>query len=455
MAGQALKTWPAPGQSRQGLKRDPSLADKQGMPRSIESTREPAATGVRALRERPTEIGGIVRQPILDPDGLIHGYELLLKINPQEELPAIDSNDVLTILDNLALFGLDRLTGGSLAFVNCTAAVLTEDLVAVLPPSLTVLEIPTSLEMSPLLLGVCSTLKRAGFRLALVDFTEDSRSHPLLKLSDYVKVDSSCLNASDYERVCRPVKGTAAAMMASGIHSQDSYRKAGAEGFKYFQGYYFCNPEPLPSAKIPANRLLHIEILRELFRDPLDLDTLCPLVLRDASLVYRVLRLVNSPIYAIHDPITSLEKAILILGDVAFRRIATLAIQCALNASRSREILHMALVRARFCADSACLCNLDANEQYLLGMLSMLPAMLSLSMERIVPELPLRHNVCQALLGSPVQERCLLDWIECHEHNDVKACAAIANRYGLDHRRLMQFYVDALAWGAADPGFTA
>ena len=51
----------------------------------------------------------------------------------------------------------------------------------------------------------------------------------------------------------------------------------------------------------------------------------CPLVLRDASLVYRVLRLVNSPMYAIYDPITSLEKAILILGDVAFRRIATLA----------------------------------------------------------------------------------------------------------------------------------
>jgi c-di-GMP-related signal transduction protein len=76
-------------------------------------------------------------------------------------------------------------------------------------------------------------------------------------------------------------------------------------------------------------------------------------------------------------------------------------------------------------------------------------------MQRIVPELPLRHNVCQALLGSPVHERCLLDWIECHENNDVKACGAIAARYGLDQRRLMQLYVDALVWGAADPGFTA
>jgi c-di-GMP-related signal transduction protein len=75
----------------------------------------------------------------------------------------------------------------------------------------------------------------------------------------------------------------------------------------------------------------------------------------------------------------------------------------------------MALVRAHFCAHSASLCGLDANEQYLLGMLSMLPAMLSRPMETIVPELPVRCEIQDALLGTPIKDRCLLAWIGCVE----------------------------------------
>jgi EAL and modified HD-GYP domain-containing signal transduction protein len=163
---------------------------------------------------------------------------------------------------------------------------------------------------------------------------------------------------------------------------------------------------------------------------------------------------VNSPLYAIRNTVNSIESAIVILGDVAFRRIATLAIQCTLNAGRPSEILHMAMVRARFCAQSAGLCNLDANEQYLLGMLSLLPAMLPIPMETMVLELPLRDQLRQALCAPPTHERCLLDWIECHEVNKLPQCQAIENRYGLDRSKLMQSYVDALVANATRPGLS-
>lgn len=396
-------------------------------------------------------MGSIVRQPILDLVGLVHGYELRFLLPPKSDVGFTGARDALTILDNILLFGLNRLTAGLPAFFNSTAEALTEDLIAALPSSTTVLEIPTSLELTPKLLGVCRKLKTAGFRFALVEFTDSPEPHPLLDLVDYVKVELTSLDAGACASLRRQLKNTSATMVASGIHSQDSYRKSRAEGFRYFQGFYFCNPEPVKNAGIPSNHLVHIEILRELFKDPLDLKTLCPLVLRDASLVYRVLRLVNSPLYAIRNPINSIECAIVILGDVAFRRIATLAIQCTLNARRPREILHMALARARFCASTASLCNLDANEQYLLGMLSLLPAMLLIPMESIVPELPLRDPVRQALLGHPTRDRCLLDWIECHEGNKFAECGTIENRYSLDRQKLMQSYVDALVGDATQP----
>jgi len=389
-------------------------------------------------------MGTIVRQPILDPHGLVHGYELLFRDAPNDDREGTGEHHALAILDNIVLFGLDRLTGGVPAFFNCTAEALTEDLIPSLSPSMTVLEISASLDVSAKLLGICRKLKRAGFRLALVGLPERSEPHPLLDLVDYVKVDSKLLDPGGHGPIRQRLKDTSAAMVAVEVNSQESYRKAQTEGFKYFQGFYFCSPEPFQNAKISANRIVHVEILRELFKDPLELSKLCPLVLRDASLVYRVLRLVNSPFYAIRGSISSIESAILILGDNTFRRIATLAIQCAFSAGRPREILHMALVRARFCAKSACLCNLDANEQYLLGMLSLLPAMLPVPMEKIVPDLPLRHQVRQALLGYPTHERCLLDWIECHECNKVVERRAIEDHYGLKRSWLMQSYVEAL-----------
>jgi EAL and modified HD-GYP domain-containing signal transduction protein len=349
----------------------------------------------------------------------------------------------------MVVFGLDRLTGGSPAFIKCTAESLTEQLVAVLPPSSTVLEIPQTLEMSPKLLGACRRLKALGFRLALVDFTESFAPHPLLDLIDYVKVDLTGVHQR--AQIRRWLDGTSVAMVADGIQTQEDDRKARDLGFNFFQGFYFCNPEPIQNARISANQLFHVEILRQLFRDPLELNTLCPLVLRDASLVYRVLRLVNSAFFGIRCSVNSIESAILILGDTAFRRIATLAIQCALNHGRPPEILRMALVRARFCSQAAFLCRLDSNEQYLLGLLSLLAAMLRIPMEKLVPELPMRAEIREALLGAAVKERCLLAWIESHERNNIAESQSLAYTFGLDQHRLTKIYVDALIWESSAP----
>lgn len=123
-----------------------------------------------------------------------------------------------------------------------------------------------------------------------------------------------------------------------------------------------------------------------------------------------------------------------------------LAVLSELNAGQPAEILHMALVRARFCELAAAIGHLDADEQYMLGMLSLLPAMLRQPMEILVPELPLRPELCKALLGEAVPERSLLAWIEFHERNEISKSHAIADTYGLNPQRLEQFYVDAIVW---------
>ena len=250
---------------------------------------------------------------------------------------------------------------------------------------MTVLGVPTTLEPSLGLVGSCRKLKASRFKLALRGFTWDLMPHPSFELTDYVKADLSYVDSADCQLGRKILCGKAMSMVAQNAETQEDYRKARAEGFSLFQGCYFCKPEMIGSAKVGANRLFHLDILRQLYKDPLDLKKITPLVLRDASLTCQLLRLVNSPIYAMKQQVRSIESTILVVGETAFRRIAALAILSVFNAQQPPEILHTALVRARFSEFGAKLCELDPDEQYLLGMMSLLPAMMRHPIETLAP----------------------------------------------------------------------
>jgi EAL and modified HD-GYP domain-containing signal transduction protein len=393
------------------------------------------------------DVGYLARQPILDHCGRVFGYELHCHEFIGQTGQGVLSPSSNRMLDALALYGVKRLAAGSWAFINCSMDMLLADLFEALQPAMTVLEIPNHSEPPEKLIRVCGKLKKAGFRLALVDFEPNKATDPLIELVDYVKVDAKNFNALEWEPAHKQLDCGNVAVVADKVHTHQAYRRARALGIGYFQGLYFCHPELIPNGQIPANHIYHVEILRELFKDPLDLKTLCPLVSQDASLVYRVLRFVNSPLCAIRHPVTSIQEAIMILGDAAFRRIAALAIQSALSQDHSPELLQMALVRARFCAAAAPLCGLDVEEQYLLGMLSLLPPMLRVPMVTIVQELPLRAEIRNALAGIPGKERCLLTWIENLEDNSIFACEETSEQYGLDRNSLATLYLNALEDG--------
>jgi EAL and modified HD-GYP domain-containing signal transduction protein len=391
----------------------------------------------------------VARQPILDLRSRVHGYELLFRSGPETAFSGDGNLATRTMLDNTVLFGLEKLTGGLPAFVNCTLESLTGQLVDVLPPSMTVLEILETVEPTPVLIDACRELKIAGYRLALDDFVWEPRFEPLVELADYIKVDFVLTDAAERERLMARLGSRAIAMVAEKIETQQEYQQARGEGFTLFQGYFFCRPVLLKSQKIPPNSLFYIEILQMLQKSPIELHKLSKLVKRDASLTYRLLRLVNSPICAMRQEVASIETALIAVGEDAFRRIATLAITSELNSSQPTEVLRMSFVRGRFCELAASLCGQHPTEQYLLGMLSLLPAMLRLSMDELVPALPLRDTIREALQGKAIPERTLLFWLECHELGEWEKCDCLVRSHGLDQAALVQCYEDALVWAEA------
>lgn len=389
--------------------------------------------------------GYLARQPILDRRGVVFGYELLFHQSPGQKQPDPLGAARHGMLDALAVFGVEHFTGGARAFLECSAESLVEDAWDGLQPAHMVLQIPSPAESSARLLRTLRALRETGFQIALARFDRAHAAGEVLSLADYVKVDAAAFESPVWEAVCSRLAESRAVIVADRVHTHDAYCKARALGIKYFQGFYFCSPELIPSNTIPAHHAQQFRILHELFKDPLDLKTLSPLVMADPSLVYRLLRFVNSPLCAVREIVTSVEAAIMMLGDAQFRRIATLAIQCGLCHDQPPELLNMALVRARFCSAAAPMCGLDPDEQYLIGLLSLLPPMLRVPMHTILPALPFRDEVRDALAGSQRPERMLLSWIEHIEGNDVPGCERIAAAFSLDRDKLADTYWQALS----------
>jgi EAL and modified HD-GYP domain-containing signal transduction protein len=409
----------------------------------------PAKTLAAVLPDLADGLRYVARQPILDLHGRVHGYELLFRSGPEAVFRGDGDLATRTMLDNTVIFGLEKLTGGLPAFVNCTADALTGQLVHVLPPSMTVLEILETLEPTPTLIAACRKLKASGFRLALDDFIWQPKFEPLVAMADYIKVDFTLSGAPERKKLLQQLSGFAVALIAEKIETQQEYRQACDEGFTLFQGFYFCRPVLIENHKVPVNRLSHIEILQLLRGDSIDLRKLTRLLKRDASLTYRLLRLVNSPVCAIRQEVRSIQSALLAVGEDVFRRIATLAITSELNAGQPAEVLRMAFVRGRFCELAAELCALDPTEQYLLGMLSLLPAMLRRPMAELTPALALRHEILLALQGADLPESSLLQWLVCQEHGDWAACDAVVQAHRLNQEQLVRCYAEAVLWAEA------
>jgi EAL and modified HD-GYP domain-containing signal transduction protein len=389
----------------------------------------------------------IARQPILDLHGRVHGYELLFRNDRQDFFGGEGELATRTMIDNSVIFGLEDLACGLPAFVNCTAEAVIGRHVDLLPPGMAVIEVLETADPVPSLVEACGQLKASGFRLALDNFVWKPSMEPLVHLADYIKIDTKASTKAQRLESMAHLQGRALTLVAEKVETREDYEQSRAEGFTLFQGYYFCRPVLVTKRKIPPpNRFLHLQLLHALKDDPLNLLTISELTKGDASLTYRLLRLVNSPFYAIRQPVSSIKEALLIVGDDVFRRIATLAIASEFNAGQPAEILRMALVRARHCELASKLCALDATEQYLLGLFSMLPAMLGISMEKAIDALPLRDEIRNALLGETNSERTPLEWVEANELGDWLRCDGIARSRGVNLNHMHRCFKEAVWW---------
>jgi EAL and modified HD-GYP domain-containing signal transduction protein len=180
----------------------------------------------------------------------------------------------------------------------------------------------------------------------------------------------------------------------------------------------------------------------------LDRTEIVALIDREVSLCYKLLRVVNSALLGFRRDIGSTRQALELLGDRALTKWASVAAVLGIAGNEPNELVLTALTRGRCCELLAA--NLDTRKDrqgtFLLGVFSLMEAMLGLPMAEIVSEIALPDTVRAALLGRPNGYREILNLVTAFEAGRWTEVGELARSLRQDESQLSSAYLAAVDW---------
>jgi EAL and modified HD-GYP domain-containing signal transduction protein len=398
----------------------------------------------------------LARQPILDREQELYGYELLYRSGPENVFNAAcaDTASSSVIGNSILHADLARITGGKIAFINVTDKILTDDLASVLPPEITVIELLESIQPTAGVIAACRSLRDAGYRLALDDFVYDPSFDPLIDIVAIVKLDWMALSRAERRRHVARLRPRKVQVLAEKIETWEDFRESMDLGCDLFQGYFFAKPELMRQRSLSTSKLNHLKILKELHAPDLDFGSLEELIKHEVALAYKLLRYVNSVAFGMRNDVQSIKHALVLLGEREFRRWASLAILSSVGQDKPDELLVQAAVRGRMCE----LLAEDAgtpgrgSECFILGMFSLLEAFLDQPLDAMLSTLAVPEEVRGALLGQPGPLRDILKVALGYERGHWSAVLESCNQLNIRLGAAPQRYIEAVAWADQSVG---
>ena len=391
----------------------------------------------------------IARQPIFDRREQVYGYELLFRSGLENRYTASDGEAaVRDVVDNFLNADARTLTGGRKAFINCTRQFLVNEYATLLPKDEIIIEILETIEPDAEVVAACKRLKALGYLIALDDFVYAEKFQPFVELADIIKIDFKLLTPGDRKKAAAKFSPRRIRLLAEKVETRAELAEARDSGYDYFQGYFFCKPQIVGTRHIPAFKLHYLRILQAICKPELDRNEIVALIDQEVSLCYKLLRFVNSPLFGFRRDINSTRHALSLLGDRALKKWAAVAAVLGMCGNEPNELVLTSLTRGRCCELLATNLRTRKDEQslFLLGVLSLMDAMLGRPLSEIVAEISLPDRVRAALLGRSNFYREILDLVTSFEAGRWSEVSERAVCLRQDESQLSATYLEAVDW---------
>ncbi len=391
----------------------------------------------------------VARQPILSADEKVFGYELLFRDGIEQYFRATDSDAASrSTLDTSILMGVDVLCDGRLAFINCTREVLLKDYITLLPPTQAVVEILESVPVDDLVIGACQRMRAAGYLVALDDYEVDDVREPLIQVADIIKVDVRRTPMEQGAALIRRWGTAKRRLLAEKVETREEFLAAKQAGFAYFQGYFFRKPELLQAREIPANRINYLRLLAAITRANPDPREIEDVIKGEASLVYRLLRYLNSPVFGFTREIRSVRHALAMLGEREVCRWIRLAATLVAAQNKPSDLVLSALVRGRFCELLAPKVKHEGSDLFLVGLLSLMDSILDIPMGVVLEGISVDKETKAALLGQDGQLSSIYQLMLAQDAADWDKVTSLSAQMHIQEAFVAECRWQAMEWAS-------
>ena len=392
----------------------------------------------------------IARQPIVDANHRLFAYELLFRHSAQALTAEIETDvgaGIAVISNTLFNMGTEWLLKGKLAFVNMEVPMLKSSFSALLPPESVVIEILETVAVTPDLVERVRELKGLGFRFALDDFRHKPTIDLLLPLVEYVKLDVLDHSPQELAAVVSKLKRHPVKLVAEKVETPEQFRHCRELGFDFFQGYYFSRPETL-TTKVLNPVHATVLLLMEKVRKDAEVKDIELLFKKDVALTFKLLRYINSAGFGLSCEVQSIRHAVSILGKQPLYRWLTLLLVTAGTGPTSPALATTAVTRGRMCElfGKFDLPRNDQDNLFIVGVFSLLPAMLEMGMEQVLERVVIPESIADALLDRSGLYGPFLSLTEAVESGDIDRLEELTSSLMLTPDQVSQAHLQSLAW---------
>ncbi|MCY7296788.1 EAL and HDOD domain-containing protein [Alteromonas sp. a30] len=392
----------------------------------------------------------VARQAILDSDLNVHGYELFFRDGKRNSFPNIQPDEATSkIITNAHLtLGLEEITGGKIAYLNFYDDVLLNHFPASLDPKQVVIELVESAPINDELIASCQKLKNKGFQIALDDHDFDLKWEPLLPFTSLIKIDITSFSPDKFKQQASRYLRFGIRLVAQKVETYEQFSICKELGFDLFQGFFFEQPEIIRKRELPAAKLSLLQLVSESAKVEMNYDVINNIIEREVSLSYMLLRFINNPLFNKREKITSLRHALNYMGASEVKKFVALLALANLGEEKPPEVLNLSLVRAKFCELLAKARGDDENppKGFLVGLFSMLDAMLDQKMENLVAKLPISEDLKVALCGQHNNLNYYLELAKTFEQANWGKTKKLAAMLKVDQRTLHGLYNQSIVW---------
>lgn len=392
----------------------------------------------------------LARQAVFDRHLGVFGYEVLLRKGDEDLLVGLapDQDGASLIERSINSVGLGALVQGKKGFFNVTRRMLAEDLASLLPPAQSVIEILHTMEPDDAVVARCRELKKRGYQVAVDAYTARRGMAPLLALADIVKIDFRSTDEAEQSSCVQRYGKPTVRLLADRVESHAELERARRMGYMLFQGTFFCKPQDLPRKEVPAFKLNYLRILQRVNQPEIEFNEVDELIRQDLALSLKLLRYVNSAMFALPQRVDSIRQALAMVGMTVIRRWVSLLALAAMSEDKPPELIVVSLVRAKLCEDIGRAAGMNGADfdLFMVGLLSAVDAILDRPMLEVLSDLPLSPEVKSTLMGKKDGHGRVLGLVTAYEKAEWDRIAGAMGNLTMDVARLPVLYKEAVAW---------